>query len=140
MAIKYLFICLFIISFIFFLLILVKHIPIRMVKMRAKKFGVKLKNNEAKKLINMGCVNAPFFKQISSFVQQKLEFDTVRLGLHYVSGGSLDNVLRGVLYAQNNGIAVESSEIFAIDLAGQDIVSTLKKRKSSYSKEVIVIK
>lgn len=98
-----------------------------MVKMRAKKFGVKLKNNEAKKLINMGCVNAPFFKQVSSFVQQKLEFDTVRLGLHYVSGGSLDNVLRGVLYAQNNGIAVESSEIFAIDLAGQDIVSTLKK-------------
>ncbi len=82
-------ICLFFIVFFFILFLFVRYIPIKIVKMRAKKYDMKLNTTDVKELIKMRCVKNSFFKLISVFVREGLEYDVVQLAFHYVSGGNL---------------------------------------------------
>ena len=122
-------ICLFFIVFFFILFLFVRYIPIMIVKMRAKKYGLKLDTADVKELIRMGCVKTSFFKLVSIFVRDGLECDVVQLAFHYVSGGNLDNVLKGILYAKANNVSITNSEIYTIDLANRDVVEIIKKGK-----------
>ncbi len=122
-------ICLFFIVFFFILFLFVRYIPIKIVKMRAKKYDMKLNTTDVKELIKMRCVKNSFFKLISVFVREGLEYDVVQLAFHYVSGGNLDNVFKGFLYAKKNNVSISYPEIYAIDLANRNIVETIKKGK-----------
>ncbi len=107
----------------------VKYIPIWVIKRRANKYCVEINSEEAKELIKMGCVNSDFFRLCSLFVDKQIDFDVIKLAQHQISGGNLETVLSGLLYAKNNQISVHYSEICALDLAKKDIVGILKKGK-----------
>ncbi len=120
-------ICVIIITIFVTLFLCVKYIPIWIIKRRSNRYGVKISSEEIKELIKMGCINPDFFRLCSLFIDKKIDFNILQLAQHQISGGSLECVLSGLLYAKNNQISVSYSEICILDLAKKDVLETLKK-------------
>ena len=122
-------ICIYIIFFFALLFFFVKYLSIWIIKIKAKKYSIKINSKEAKELLKQGCVSSAFFSLCSLFIDNCFDFDIVQLGYHYISGGNLQAVLSGFIYVRDNQLSASSADIYAIDLAKKDVIETLKRGK-----------
>ncbi|WP_162054536.1 flotillin-like FloA family protein [Pontibacter pamirensis] len=114
---------------------LVKQFPIYFAKYRAKSFGLELTKDEALIVQNGFCIKKDFLvgaKGILDLKQVQIE----KLVNHYLAGGNLENVRRGILELQKRQKDVDFATLSAIDLAGKDLKYEIKNSDIESSIEI----
>ncbi len=112
-----------------------KQFPIYFAKYRAKSFGLELTKDEALIVQNGFCIKKDFLvgaKGILDLKQVQIE----KLVNHYLAGGNLENVRRGILELQKRQKDVDFATLSAIDLAGKDLKYEIKNSDIESSIEI----
>ncbi len=112
------FICIF--YFVYFM-------PIFIYKIKAKKRGVFIDNQEAKRLIQLGCVQNIFLDFVFELRQNDLEIDIVKLAEYYLAGGKLEKLKNALLFVREKKIDISFDQLCILSLTQEDVLNLLKK-------------
>lgn len=114
---------------------LVKHFPIYFAKYRAKSYGLELTKDEALVVQKGFCIKKDFLAGAKGILDLK-QVPIERLVTHYLAGGSLENVRRGILELQKREKEVDFTTLSAIDLAGKDLKHEIESSNIEKSIEI----
>lgn len=101
--------------------------PIFIYKIKAKKRGVFIDNQEAKRLIQLGCVQNIFLDFVFELRQNDLEIDIVKLAEYYLAGGKLEKLKNALLFVREKKIDISFDQLCILSLTQEDVLNLLKK-------------
>jgi len=114
---------------------LVRNFPIYFAKYKAKSFGLELTKEEALIVQKGFCIKKDFFTGAKGIMELK-QIPIERLVTHYMAGGNLGNVRRGILELQKRQKDVDFATLSAIDLAGKDLKHEIENSEVEKSIEI----
>ncbi|MCH8569253.1 MAG: flotillin-like FloA family protein [Balneolales bacterium] len=102
-------------------------VPTLFTLLKAYRFGAKISFMDAFGMTFRKTNTSDFFKGLSGFQKNVIDVDVAMLEAHYLADGDLLNCLNSFLYAKENGLDIDLYKIFAIDLAGKNVIESLKE-------------
>lgn len=98
----------------------VKQFPVYFAKYRAKSFGLELSKEEASIIQQGFCLKKDFLQGAKEILDLK-QIPIEKLVTHYLAGGNLQNISRGIAELQKRQREINFTELSAIDLTGKDL-------------------